>query len=181
MEVLLTVGMLLIFALVFYLRKSKRPTSGRGEGTQYAGLVPFSRGYPTLWGTAFDHAFKRHVGCSADRYFYTSVINLNSLSVADRQRKSSIIERCKPMELLHLELESHNETDSLAIIVTRADGSEIGYLDRNVAALLHKDADKSKHWYAVFKQANHLPETGEINGEIVLVRMNLNLELANSD
>lgn len=135
--------------------------------------------YPTIDSAAFDDCFRRHVASVADTYFPTRVINVRSVTVGNRV--STIADRCRPMELLRLEVDLAGQADPGTIAVTRTDGSSIGYLDRRATARLRKDAGKPKQWYAVFKRVNHHPGTGEVEGEILLVRMKVRREATDSN
>jgi hypothetical protein len=119
---------------------------------------------------AFDAAFEKHVAPHTNNYFYSKIAGA-SFPNSDGSSRPSVIKKCEPMEQLHLELEPDNPGDPKAIAVKRADGSQLGYLERRVASDLHRDAGKPVSWCAIFKHANRHPETDKVVGAtIVLTR-----------
>jgi hypothetical protein len=161
--------MVIMLSILFYFRGSTRPVAGGGKQSRPRPAPPVVE-YPAPAVAPFDDSLRRHVAPAADSYFYTRVTDLAPVPTGGT-RRSPVIDRCRPMEMLHLELELGCQFNPGTIAVTRADGSPIGHLDRQASTRLHNDLGKSKQWYAVFKQASHHPKTGELICEPLFLAM----------
>jgi hypothetical protein len=158
---------LLFLALAIYIALRAKPRSEDSERHQaedYRAML--ATRYPDS--DAFDAAFEKHIASHTDKYFSTKIAGA-TFPNSDGSSRPSIIKKCEPMELLRLEHEPDNLADPMTIAVKRVDGSQLGYLDRRVASDLHRDTGKPYSWSALFKQANHHPETDEVVGAVIVL------------
>jgi hypothetical protein len=167
---------LLLLTLVIYVAVRRRPASDDLRGNDHADEDDLTIASRDPGDAAFDAAFEKHIAPHTDKYFSTRIAGASDLN-ADGSRRTSIIEKCEPMELLRLEVEPTHPVDSKGIAVKRSDGSQLGYLQRRVASDLHRDAGEPVSWSAIFKRAERHPATEEVVGAvIVLTRSKLNPE-----
>jgi hypothetical protein len=170
--IVLLVALLLLALAIYFAMRSKSASEDltkthRAEDSADT-IVSQYRG-----SEAFDAAFAKHIVPHTNKYFDTKIAGA-SFQNADGSSRPSIIKKCEPMELLHLELDPDNPADPNAIAVKRVDGSQLGYLEGRVASDLYQDAGKPVSWSAVFKHADRHPTTDEVVGAvIVLTRSNI--------
>jgi hypothetical protein len=162
--VVLLAALLLLTLAIYIAVQTKSASEDLKENRQKQDdAAMIATRYPSS--AAFDAAFEKHIAPHTNKYFYTKIVGA-SFPNADGSSRPSIIKKCEPMELLHLELEPN---DPKAIAVKRVDGSQLGYLDRRVASDLHRDAGKPVSWSAIFKHANHHPTTDEVVGAVIVL------------
>lgn len=172
-------AVLIAFAIYFSLRK----------GSEYVDLVDHppdespglhlntswpSDHAPTLEQRAaadaqFDDGFYSGMWHFVDRYFHTKIAGAKFPN-ENGSNRAAIIRRCEPLELLVIQWDKGNRHDYYAKTVTRQSGEQLGFLPREIAAEIHSDFSvPGVTWLAIFKQANHHPDTGQIVGAVILL------------
>lgn len=132
----------------------------------------FSAGYEEDFeDELFEEEFAAEFSHVTDKKFHTKVVG-TSFHNDDGSNRCKIISSCEPMDYLTLRMEPDNPNDPNAIAVLRADGQQLGYLQKRLAGEITRDVTKhGREWRAVFKKATH-KENGEVAGAVIsIVRM----------
>jgi len=118
---------------------------------------------------AFTAALEIRFGSRIEPCFYQKVAGVKHLN-ADRTRRSTIIKRCTPLEVLWLVREPDNPVDPKAVAVVRSDGSQLGYLPWRSAAEINEElCSQDCELVAIFRRHNRHPETDRVVGATILL------------
>jgi hypothetical protein len=119
----------------------------------------------------FDAALEKLFGDRIQHRFYQKVVGVKHLN-QDQTRRSTIIKRCAPLEILRIEQEPNNPVDVNAVAVLRQDGSQLGYLPARNAFEIRKDfSDPASKWVGIFRRHTHHPETGHVAGAVIVLAL----------
>jgi hypothetical protein len=116
-----------------------------------------------------------------DRYFHVRIAG-GKYRNDDGTSRSEFIRQCKPLELLVIQWDKCNRHDRYAKIVRRQNGQQLGFLQSHVAEEIHDDFSiPGVTWFAIFKQARHHPETGQVVGATILLARKTPERVAKAD
>ena len=144
-----------------------------GGVTYTAGLVgkPELSEYQRREDAEFEVAFEELFGDRIEHRFYQKEGGVKHLN-RDRTRRSTVIKRCAPPEVLRIEQDPDNPVDVNAVAVLRKDGSQLGYLPARTALEMRKDfSDPDSKWIGIFRKHTHHPESGRVVGAVIVLAL----------